>query len=225
MVRNRSNFQLLKPVLTQNKGSLLPFVLGSSVMLFGCSAVTPRPGPQVVNNLSRGTFTLSRAIPKSTEPTFVSSEKKVQTPPQSLAFAPALAPKTPNSGIQMELDASALKLLAHRNGQVVVEVPLQAVPDNLPQRQEIIHKQDNWPAWHATDSYFEKRGLPIPPKFSANRFLRGALGELALFISGNTPLHCGTFSGEQVGGIIAKSCESLRTLFNEVRVGTELHVR
>ncbi|MCB0329108.1 MAG: hypothetical protein KDD70_05580 [Bdellovibrionales bacterium] len=47
------------------------------------------------------------------------------------------------------------------------------------------------PTWMAPDSYFLERGLPIPPEGDASRFLKGALGEIALFLDNGTVIHSG----------------------------------
>lgn len=54
--------------------------------------------------------------------------------------------------------------------------------------------------WYAPDSYFENRGLSLPPSGSKERYLRGALGELAIFLDSGFVLHSGEVRCEEVLG-------------------------
>jgi hypothetical protein len=73
------------------------------------------------------------------------------------------------------------------------------------------------PLWYAPDQYFEKRGLKKPAKYSAERFRRGALGPIAIFLSGEVldgdadsstkyeaapfAIHTAPFWSKEVGGL------------------------
>lgn len=67
------------------------------------------------------------------------------------------------------------------------------------------------PLWYAPDSYFESRGLPVPPVGDAKRFLKGVLGEKAFFLDSSLTLFCGEGLSSEVAGIQldSESCQDL----------------
>lgn len=87
----------------------------------------------------------------------------------------------------------------------------------------IAHKQQN-PLWHAPASYFEARGLPVPAEGDRARFRRGALGEMALFIDQETPIHSGPIWSSEIGGVKLDQ-ELLTPLYEQLDVGAMIEVK
>ncbi|RIL03500.1 MAG: hypothetical protein DCC75_12910 [Proteobacteria bacterium] len=65
---------------------------------------------------------------------------------------------------------------------------------------QIIHKQRN-PLWYAPDSYFAVRQLALPKAGDKERFRRGALGEFAMFLRKDLPIHSASVWSKEVGGL------------------------
>lgn len=79
------------------------------------------------------------------------------------------------------------------------------------------------PLWYAPTSYFESRGLDVPPEGNKERFRRGALGEYTVFLSDQTPLHSGPVASPDIGGVqFAES--DIKGLFDAAEVGMTVEV-
>ena len=79
------------------------------------------------------------------------------------------------------------------------------------------------PSWYASDSYYENRNLDIPNSGDKNRFLKGALGEYALFIDNLTPLYSTQFSTNEINGVnINGNCKNL---YDKVQIGSRVIIR
>lgn len=88
---------------------------------------------------------------------------------------------------------------------------------------KLLHKQRS-PLWHAPDSYFLSRRLKVPPQGDRARLLRGALGDFALFITRETPIHCGPLWSEEVGGIQLDE-NSITKIYYSLPIGATIEVK
>lgn len=84
-------------------------------------------------------------------------------------------------------------------------------------------KQNN-PLWYAPASYFRQREMRVPAEGSRERFKRGALGNQALFLNDQTPLHSGPVGSTEIGGLRLNPSD-MAQLFELVQVGTAVEVR
>lgn len=84
-------------------------------------------------------------------------------------------------------------------------------------------KQTN-PLWYAPASYFRQRDMRVPAEGSRERFKRGALGNQALFLNDQTPLHSGPVGTNEIGGLRLNPSD-MAQLFELARVGTVVEVR
>jgi hypothetical protein len=80
------------------------------------------------------------------------------------------------------------------------------------------------PSWYAPDSYFTKRDLAVPAPFSSERFLRGALGEFAIFLNENTAIHNSKIYSKEVGGLQVSDADMSR-LYYALEAGCKVNVR
>lgn len=110
------------------------------------------------------------------------------------------------------------------DGQQEVRKAMGAGFDGIaPGSYELAHKQ-RAALWYAPDSYFIERGLAVPEQGAKERFRRGALGEFALFIDKDTPIHSGPVWTKDVGGIQIPEGE-LSRIYYQLEVGAPIEVR
>jgi hypothetical protein len=90
---------------------------------------------------------------------------------------------------------------------------------------QVQYKEQN-PVWIAPDWFFISNGVPVPPQGDRRRYLPGALGAAAIYISPELAIH-GTdrpeLLGQRVsGGCIRLSNKDALRLYHNVQVGTEV---
>jgi hypothetical protein len=88
---------------------------------------------------------------------------------------------------------------------------------------QLLHKQRN-PLWYAPDSYFSARHLNSPASGDKNRYFRGALGDFALFVTKDTPLHSGPVWVPEIGGAQLED-NLISKLYYSLSVGAPIEVR
>ena len=152
-------------------------------------------------------------------------------------IAPALAAPAPESApllgflpggathnrnwILVDRSAGTLSVMAGQLGVSSFEAHgLDKIPAG---RYQVLHKQAR-PLWYANDAYFTARGLPVPPEGSSERYLKGALGEAALYLDRDTPIYSSAFASDEVGGI-RLSASDLEAVFSAVEVGAAIELR
>jgi lipoprotein-anchoring transpeptidase ErfK/SrfK len=84
-------------------------------------------------------------------------------------------------------------------------------------------KEEN-PLWYAPAEYFSKRSLQIPQEGSRARFMRAALGNRALYLNNQAPIHSGPVWLDEIGGIRVKQPD-MEQLYSMIAVGTRVEVR
>lgn len=92
-------------------------------------------------------------------------------------------------------------------------------------RFQIQYKERN-PVWIAPDWFYVENNLPIPPRDHPSRYMKGTLGEAAVYISPDLAIH-GTDRPELIGQRVSHGCIRLENryavrLYNSVQVGTEV---
>lgn len=144
----------------------------------------------------------------------------------ALGFAPMSRVVTADgthSGNWLLLDTKKGEAVLMRGADADKKARVEGLERVAKGHYQVLHKQAN-PAWYASDSYFSRRGLSIPPEGSAKRFLRGALGSHVIFLDKDTPLHSSPHYSEDVGGIRIDPM-TLEGLFQELEIGTSIEVR
>ena len=123
------------------------------------------------------------------------------------------------------------------------ETTLWSAPVGTGTGMRVITKDDDWdfstptgtfqveykernPVWIAPDWYYVENNLPVPPQNDRSRYMRGTLGEAAVYISPHLAIH-GTDKPELIGQRVSHGCIRLenryaKRLFSNVQVGTEV---
>jgi hypothetical protein len=147
-------------------------------------------------------------------------------PRRSVASRPSLAlgfsPRQ-DSAVSLEIDTGLGVGVLRSNNGIQSNVPMLSVSDLPPGKYTVVHKQHR-PAWYAPDEYFVRRNLPVPPQGDATRYLRGALGERAIYLDDQRSLHASPIECDEVRGVRMKETEIAR-LFDSLPVGSTVLVR
>lgn len=169
-------------------------------ILIGATACTKSPQQQNSDGvyLPSGSLLISKAIPE------VSQSSASQS---LLGFIPVI-PSLDVKGSWISIDSST-KTVSLMNGDAVART-FSAQVGELPKGEfQLLHKQ-RAPLWYAPDSYFAARRLNVPAQGDRSRFRRGALGEYALFINKDTPIHSGPVWLDEIGGIRISDAEMMQ---------------
>lgn len=171
-------------------------------LVCGCSK------PDVISFRSDGYVSINRIAPQ------------IATPETLLGFLPALEN---NSGDWLQIDTKSKKLILFEGTKKLQEAAIEGDISLKPGRYEIKHKQRS-PLWYAGDDYFEARGLSVPEVGHRERYRRGALGDFALFIDSDTPIHSSPEYNKEVGGIRIDD-EQMRKIYYSLDVGSVIEIR
>ncbi len=79
------------------------------------------------------------------------------------------------------------------------------------------------PVWYAPNTYYERRSLPTPPEGSIQRYLKGALGNHAIFLDSSLAVHSAMEWSEDVGGIQVSN-EVFEHLLSHLDVGDVVEI-
>ena len=179
------------------------------IFLCGCSSRLPVP-PQT-SWMQSGQITMSRPAPAIS----------FAAMPQVFALLPQPAPKHAGAWLAIERDAKVVRLM--EGDKELVASPAEGAASLPSGIFQLLHKQRS-ALWYAPDSYFQNRGLPLPPKNDKSRYRRGALGEYALFFERSIPIHNSPVWSNDVGGLrIAES--DISRIYYSLEVGAPIEVR
>lgn len=87
----------------------------------------------------------------------------------------------------------------------------------------VLLKQEN-PMWYASDEYYNLRGLPVPTEGSRDRYLKGALGSNALFLTPEIFLSDAPYYSPEIGGIVVTDKEAFLRFYSALSVGAKVTV-
>lgn len=194
-------------------------LLTSSLLVLGCTSRNESPSRVAESSPSKqwvrdGSIVISRAVPA------VSAENPVGV----LGFLPLTGTL---KGHWLSINLADQKLKFMEGDKVLSETPwqgsLQGKSLIKPGTFKLVHKQRN-PLWYAPDSYFTKRHLALPSQNDRARFRRGALGEFALFLDKETPIHSGPIWTEDIGGIRIDE-HVLSRIYYQLEIGAPIEVQ
>lgn len=176
--------------------------------------------------LTSGSIVLSRAMPtEQTVPVSVAREET--TLPE---FAPLLGYIPPTEGLLpaenetwIQIDTATKELFIYKGQTQVKRIQAEGAVPLQPGTYPLQHKQKR-PLWYASDEYFAKRQLPIPPPGDRSRYRRGALGQLVLYPTVNFPIHSGPIWSEDVGGLRVSRAD-LSAIYYVIPIGTSVIVK
>jgi hypothetical protein len=159
--------------------------------------------------LKDGSITIVRNMPSVTS----------AQPPTVLG----LLPDTLDGDIWLDIDTGNSLVSLKEGAETLHSTKVEGIEDLTPGTYQLVHKQRRAP-WYAPKSYFSRRKLPIPPEGDKSRFLRGALGDFALFIDQATPIHSGPVPSDDIGGIKLNE-DDIARLYYKLEIGSAIKIR
>jgi hypothetical protein len=194
----------------KNKSLLVFSTITSFVILLsGCSK-----SPNITSDqkywLKSGQITISRALPSVSAPRSLNM----------LGFLPVLGS---HAGIWLSIDTSAKKVELMDGNRLISASDIEDAQDIGHGSFQVLHMQKD-ALWYAPDQYFIKRNMSVPGQGDKARFRRGALGEYAIFLNKDTPIHSGPVYSEEIGGIRLKE-NDLSKIFYQLQIGSIIDVK
>jgi hypothetical protein len=173
--------------------------------------------------LSSGTIVLSRQITSD----IVVGAGELQP---ATTYTPILGYIPPMSGILpatneawLEINKSSKTVTLYRGSEQLKSISAQGNVPLAPGKYALQYKQ-RFPTWYAPDSYFQKRELKVPGEQDQSRYLKGALGEYALYPTTSMVIHSSPIWSEEIGGLRAKK-EDIAELFSHLSLGSSIVVK
>lgn len=167
-----------------SRGLPLLAAFAAAALLCACSSNTSKDISPVLEN---GSIVFSRPAP-------LREEVKADTP--LFGFLPSIEEK--DTWLSVKRSQKKIELMqGNKASLTITSDALDKLPSGV---FEVIHKQRH-PVWYANDDYFAHRKLDTPPEGDANRLLRGVLGEFALFLDQDLPIHSGPAKLPELGGL------------------------
>jgi hypothetical protein len=123
----------------------------------------------------------------------------------ALGFAPSLLKGAPQeqgrAAIVVSKSRRTVELL--RGTEVITSTPIDArsAESLTPGTFKVMLEQRD-PVWYATTEYYTARNLTIPSEGNRERFLKGALGDYAIFLTKDTAIHTAAVRSPEVKGVI-----------------------
>jgi hypothetical protein len=194
----------------------LLFLLLLSLALSACLRYHVDQSASNKVSLGNGEILLARAVPG-----VVDLGPKSQL--RAMGFLPSgIYPTISGPWLEISRDEKLVRLM--NGADVVREIVAEGVSRLQPGNFSIVLKQ-RAPLWYAPDSYFSNRALPLPKSGDQDRYRRGALGEFALFIAENIPLHSGPVDTDEVGGVRILSGEDMSRVYYTLAIGSSVVVK
>ena len=131
---------------------------------------------------------------------FTSPNHKPRFAPLLGYFPPKLSKLPAANEVWLEIDRKEARLKVFQGKQLLEETAIEGA-SKIPSGDYLVQSKQSSPRWYAGDEYFNSRGLPVPEKMAESRFLKGALGPKALFLSDNLAIHSSSIWSDEVGGI------------------------
>ena len=107
--------------------------------------------------------------------------------------------------------------------QTLVSSTAEGLERLEPGTYEVIHKQRN-PLWYAPDNYFASRLLDTPAQESRERYRKGALGDFAIYINEDLPIHSAPFWSDEVGGVRLNN-KDISRIYYSLDVGSVVEIK
>lgn len=174
-----------------------------------------------------GTIVLSRQIPQTSEkPSQVAMEDSGES--KVAQFGPIIGYIPPTLGLAdnevwLEIDSKLKTINVYKGQNKLQALHAEGVVGLAPGTYALQHKQKR-PLWYAPDSYFTKRGLPVPNASDKERYRRGALGGLVLYPTTTFPIHTAPIWTDDVGGLKVPQGE-LASVYFMLPVGSTVIVK
>ena len=186
--------------------------------LSGCAAFsTGGETPRNAAWLRDGGLTLSRPVPDTRSASLDSDP--------ILGFMPSKHSQKAvvHKGHWLKIDRASKEIELMDGDTAVESVHGDGIQSLKPGKYSIVHKQEA-PLWYAPNNYFESRLLSVPSESNSLRYRRGALGNAAIFLDENTPIHNGPIWRDEIGGVRVEDDQMAR-LFQLLDVGSVVEIR
>jgi len=203
--------------------TILSFIL---LILGSCGATKPfnlsAPGSKF---LSSGSIVLSRQISESViAPGVATAANSTAKYSPILGYIPPMTGVLPAANeIWLEIDSSNKTMTLIKGEQRLKTIPMQGQLPLAPGKYALQHKQQS-PTWYAPDSYFQKRNLEIPAEQDQGRYLKGALGEYALYPTASVVIHSSPLWSDEIAGLRVKKSE-IAEVFSQLSLGSSIVVK
>ena len=132
-------------------------------------------------------------------------------------------PEKDQKNTWLEINTTNKEVYLFEKGELVQKAKVEGNLDFEPGRYQIKHKQRS-ALWYAGDDYFLSRQLPVPEVGNRERYRRGALGDFALFLDTETPIHSSPIWTAEVGGLKLED-QQMRKIYYALEVGSVVEVR
>jgi len=183
------------------------------LLLAGCSSMRLVTGGSNAKWLENGSLALSRPLPAKGSPAI-----------SQVAVASNVPAPTANSG-------AAQIIISRRDNTLTAVLPGSSPlvfraegAASLPQGSFSVTMKEESPLWYAPKEYFTSRALEVPDEGSRTRFRRAALGNRAMYLDNQAPIHSGPVWLKEIGGLRVKQGE-MNQIYSMVGVGTRVEVR
>lgn len=192
------------------KNKLHIVILLVLISLFTACSISSSPEATPVSIQTSGSISIARLAPAPLK----ASENSVMgfLPFESQKGATKLIINRADRTISL-LEGDKASIIAKGEGDISL----------APGTYSIMHKQ-RAPLWYAGDSYFTNREMSVPPSGDGNRFLRGALGDFALFIDKDTSIHSSDIWTNEVGGLRIP-VEEIQKIYYSLDVGSAIEIK
>ncbi len=169
--------------------------------------------------LEEGVISFSKPVPVPT----------VEASPV-FSFMP-IAPMIPDFGVKRSnssemwvfIDSLNNSIEINRGDENILTVEAKATSGLNQGKFSVALKEEN-ALWYANDTYFAKRSQRIPAEGSSDRYLKGALGEYAVVLSGGMVIHSSPLFDDSVTGFQVGDGE-IRSIYSLLEPGTKVIIR
>ncbi len=125
--------------------------------------------------------------------------------------------------IWLEIDSSKKTMSLIKGEERLKTISMQGQIPLAPGKYALQYKQ-HFPTWYAPNSYFEKRNLQVPSEQDQGRYLKGALGEYALYPTSSVIIHSSPIWSDEIGGLRVKKDE-IAEVFSQLSLGSSIVVK
>ena len=196
------------------------------ILVFAVSCGTTKPfnlSEAGSKFLSSGSIVLSRQISESVLAPMAKTSPETKYSP-ILGYIPPMTGILPAANeIWLEIDSSRKTMTLIKGEQRLKSVPMEGEVPLTPGKYALQYKQ-HFPTWYAPDSYFEKRNLQVPGEQDQSRYLKGALGEYALYPTSSVVIHSSPLWSDEIGGLRVKKNE-IAEVFSQLSLGSSIVVK
>lgn len=210
------------PIINKFRFGFLALASLLSLSLISCSEYLGKSShsnkTDTVAWLNNGTLSYSGPVPKASSQQIANSNSDASYRDFSYGFAPT----TGSASKSLVLDIVHKSARLMQSGKELASAKLLDTSGLVAGSYKVAHKQRN-PLWYAPQNYFSARGLSVPAEGDKQRYLRGAFGDFALFVSPTEAIHSGPFSLTEMAGARIEE-QDFAKIFYLVEIGDSISI-